>query len=182
MDWSSVALIVGLLSVALCIFFGLRGFRKEINKNLSEIEINTRPVGDMKDKIITMSNTIEKIWDSIPRSGGQTVERNFEKLGKVKITAEPHATETRYFVVIQKPILKEGFLIKTGKETEFLKKELEVFSRETLISILSPHRMRIRLPSTDPKICTKFMTFLLNWLNTTYVQSLDKMKEFEEPI
>ncbi len=61
-------------------------------------------------------------------------------------------------------------------------RENELFGKEGHILVLSANRMRYRLPSTDPKACTEFVTFLLKWLNSTYVESLKEIKEYEEPI
>ena len=157
-----LGLLIGLISIALAlffgIFFGLRGFGKGISSELSSI----------KETVIAIRTTAEKTWDLIlrhfPASGG-TIVRELENLGKVSITAEPGANETTYFIEIEKPILREGFFVKKGKEREFLETEIKLLGKEGTVNILSSTRMRYRLPSNDPTVCTEFVTFLLKWLN-----------------
>ena len=172
---TNLELLIGLVAIALAIFFGLWGFRRGIISELSTI----------KETVIKIQGTAEKTWDLVlrrfPESGG-TVVRELENLGKVRITAEPGEKETSYLIEIEKPILREGFFIKGTKEPEFLKKEVGFFGKEANASVFSANRMRYYLPTTDPKTSTEFITFLLKWLNSTYVESLKGIKEFEEPI
>jgi len=174
-----LGLLIGLISIAIALFFGLffglAGLRSSIVTELSTI----------KETVIAIRTTAEKTWDLIltrfPTSGG-TIERELENLGKVKITAEPGQKETAYLIEVEKPIFREGLLIKTSNEPEFVNKEKELLGKEGTVSVSLPTRMRYHLPTTDPKTCTEFMTFLLKWLNSTYVESLKDVKEFEEPI
>ncbi len=190
-----LGLLIGLISIALAlffgIFFGLRGFGKGISDELSTLRENTKPIREIRDKIngigekvIAIQGTTEKAWDllSATLAKGGTVERNLDNLGKVKITAEPATDETVYLIEIEKPILKEGLFFKKAKEPDFIKQETKILGKEGETTILSPHRMRYHLPSTDPKACTEFVTFMLKWLNSTYVESLKDVKGFEEPI
>ena len=187
-----IGLLVGLISIAIAIFFGLRGFRTGVTDKLSSIEKNTELIGDIKDsagrierEVVVIHGTVDKSWDLLRdmRFGeSQTVERNLENLGKVKITAEPGEEQTSYLIEIEKPILKEGYIAKISKETELSKQEKELFGQETGVRILSSNRLRLYLPSTEPAICTEYVTYLLKWLNSTYFESLSKIKDFEEPI
>jgi len=174
-----LGLFIGLISIALALFFGLffglAGLRNSIVTELSTI----------KETVIAIRGTVEKTWDLILThfpTGGGTVERELENLGKVKITAEPDLNATAYLIEIEKPILKEGLFAKTAKEPEFVRMGKKLLGEEGNFSVLSPHRMRYSLPCTDPEPCTEFVTFLLKWLNSTYLKELDKTKEFEGPI
>ena len=174
-----LGLLIGLISIALGLFlglfFGLAGFRKSVTSELSAI----------KEAVTAIRTTVDKTWDLVVvrfgESGG-TVERELEKLGKVRITAEPGEKETTYLINIEKPLFKEGPLFKSLKDPEFLKKEIDLLDKEGTAEVFSPRRIRYYLPSTDPKKCTDFITFLLKWLNSTYVESLADIDEFEEPI
>ena len=142
----------------------------------------------IKEAVIAIRTTADKTWDLIvrqfiPSSG--TVERELENLGKVRISAEPGKDETSYLIEIEKPILNEGLLIRASSQSEFVNTEKKLFGEQWKRSrgvFLSPTRTRYYLPSTDPKTCTGFVTFILQWLNSTYVDSLKDIKEFEEPI
>lgn len=190
-----LGLLIGLISIALAlffgIFFGLRGFGKGISNELSSLRKNTEPIGEIKDKIsglgervIAIQGTTEKAWDilSATLTKGGTVERNLENLGKVKITAEPGKDKTYYLIEIEKPVLKNEYIVKIDKETELVKEEMKLFGQESQVIVLSPTRMRWHLTSTDPKTCTEFVTFMLKWLNSTYIESLKQITEFEESI
>jgi hypothetical protein len=172
---NNLELLIGLVAIALAIFFGLWGFRKGIGDQLSTI----------KDAVVAIRTTVDKTWDLVVvRFGvsGGTIVRELDKLGKVRITAEPGEKETSYLIEIEKPILHEDYFVKIAKRGEFLEKRRQFFDQEIYIIASSPNRLRIRLPSSDPKTCSEFMTFVLKWLNSTYVESLKEIKEFEEPI
>ena len=174
-----LGLLIGLISIALAlffgIFFGLAGFRKSVTSELSTI----------KETVIAIQATAEKTWDLIlrqfaPSSG--TVVRQLGNLWKVKISAEPGAKETIYLIEIEKPVLKDEYIVKIGKETKIAHEEMRLFGKESYVIALSPTRMRWSLPGTGSKTCTEFITFMLKWLNSTYVESLKQITEFEEPI
>jgi len=174
-----LGLLIGLVSIAvglfLGLFFGLAGFRKGITSELSAI----------KETVIAIQATAEKTWDLILRhfpTGGSTIERELENLGKVKITAEPGKDETTYLIEIGKPLLILGMIDRLSKKTGLAKKETEMFGREPRFVILSPTRTRINIPCTEAKLCTEYVTLFLKWLNSTYVESLKDVKDFEEPI
>jgi len=175
---NNLELLIGLVAIALAIFFGLWGFRRGVTSELSTI----------KEAVVAIRTTVEKTWDLVVLRFGEsrgTVERHLENLGKVRITAEPGKDETAYLIEVEKPILRESVLIKVSNQPEFLNKEKEFFgeqSRRSRGAFLSPNRTRYYLPSTNPKTCTDFITFVLKWLNSTYVESLKGIKEFEEPI
>jgi hypothetical protein len=174
----AVTIFLGLVAIALTVFFGLKGLPKGVQQELSTI----------KDAVLAIRGTAEKTWDLVVRQFGAsagTVERELENLGKVRITAEPGKDETSYLIEVEKPVLREGLLVRASNQPEFLNKEKEFFGEQSERSrgvFLSPNRTRFYLPSTDPKTCTEFMTFLLKWLNSTYIESLGEIKEFEEPI
>ena len=174
-----LGLLIGLISIAIALFFGLffglAGLRSSIVTELSTI----------KETVIAIRGTAEKTWDLVVTRFGVssgTVVRELENLGKVKITAEPGVKETVYLVEIEKPILKEGLLIRGGKQSELVVREKGLFEREGAVNVFSPRRMTYRIPSIDPKTCTEFITFFLKWLNSTYVESLKEIEKFEEPI
>ncbi len=183
-------LLIGLISIALSLFlglyFGLAGFRKGVTSELSSIKKDViTELSSIKEAVIAVRTTVEKTWDLIVSQfgvSGGTIERELENLGNVKITAEPGAEVTTYLIEIEKAIMKEGPFFKKAEETDFVKQETEILGGKTGIIILSPHRMRYSLPSTDPEVCTEFITFFLNWLNSTYFESLEQITEFEESI
>lgn len=171
----ALTIFFGVIAIALTIFFGLKGLPKDVLGELSRI----------KEAVIAIRTTVEKTWDLMLRQsaqGGGTVERQLENLGKVRITAEPGKDNTSYLIEIEKPLLKEGPLYKIVQEPDFVKQEGKILGQQSQITVLSPNRMRFNIPCTDPKPCTEFVTFLLKELNSTYVESLKEIKKFEESI
>ena len=176
---ANLELLIGLISIALGLFlglfFGLSGFRKGVTSELSKI----------KEAVIAIRTIVDKTWDltvsQLGESGG-TVKRELKNLGTVSITAEPATDKTIYIFEIEKPILKEKFFFKKATEPDFVRQETKILGDEASAAIFSTHRMRYEIPSTDPKTCTDFVTFLLKWLNSTYIESLKEIDKFEEPI
>ncbi len=155
-----LGLLIGLISVALAIFFGLSGFRNRVTDKLSSIEKHTEPIGDIKDKIsgmgervIAIQGATEKAWDllSAQLTKGGTVERNLDNLGKVKISAEPGADETSYLIEIEKPTLAEGLFTKLAKEPNFVQTETQFLGREGYFSVLSIKKGTVSSTQQRPK-------------------------------
>jgi len=173
MDW---ALFSGLLAIAIAIFFGLYGFRKDVSNKLS----------DIRDKLITMGVTLENAWELIRLrfvGASGTVERNLKNLGKTTISAEPDVKSTIYLIKVEKPVLKGGLIDKLSKNTKFEDIEKKMFNEKiTGIHVFLPNQMRVEVPSIDPKICTEYISLFLKWLDTTYFNLLYKIKDYEEPI
>jgi len=173
MEWG---LFVGLLAIAVAVYFGLSGFRKDVSDKLS----------DIRDKIIAMGTTMDKAWDLLKIRFGVatgTVERNLKNLGKTKITASPATDKTIYFIEVEKAVLYDGLIIKLSKESDLENKEKQLFSGRvpSLFTTLGT-RLTIEVPCTESKLCTEYISLLLKWLDTTYYESLSKIKDYEEPI
>jgi len=173
MDW---AVFSGLLAVAVAIYFGLQGFRKDVSDKLS----------DIRDRVIAMAMVVDRAWDLLKIHFGVatgTVERNLANLGKVKITARPSADMTTYFIYVEKPVLQDGLIEKLSKEGDLEEKEKQLFGGRVPTYLTNlPNRLTVEVPCTDPKICTEYISVLLKWLDTTYYEGLSRIKEFEEPI
>lgn len=181
-------LLIGLIAIALGIFFGLRGFGKQIRDDLAVIRQQTKPIEEIKnktnniaEKIVAMSNTLEKGWDIIQAQllKAGTVEKFLDNLGKIRISAKPGKEKTTYTIEIQKPILNMDFIEKKSKETGFWKKEVEIFGQETKFTTLSPRKMLVHVPSNDPVRCTTYIATFMKWLDTNYFESLKEIQTFE---
>lgn len=173
----AATVFLGLLGIAIATFFGLKAFRTDITNELSAI----------KEKVIVIQETAQNVWDVIRRSplvgAAGTIERNFTNLGKVKITAEPHLENTIYYLLAEKPIFDDDRISKSSKDTQFEEQEKKLFAGKTAaVSTPIPNRLRLTLPCTEPKVCADYVSLFLEWLNSTYYQSLPKAEDFEEPI
>jgi hypothetical protein len=186
---TEVEIDINVLSIALGLFFGLltialaiRGTK--IGERLKNIEVHTAGISKIGDKISNMDERTSNMWDLIHRHFFRegTVSRKSKNLGKIKVTAEPRENNTDYLIEVEKPVLSGGLIEKISKESKLKQKEIEFFGEETSHLAISPRKVMFRLPSTDPKTCTKFMSFLLKWLDSTYWKSLARVEDFEKPI
>lgn len=174
MDWG---ILLGLIAVAVAIYFGLWGFRKDVSDKIS----------DIRDKVMVVGNTLDKAWDLMKIHYGAstgTVVRNLPNLGNIKVSAEPGPKNTMYIIEVEKPIFQEALLLKISRETQLGDKEKEIFGKEPQIglTVFSPTRMRLTLPCTEPKICTDYITVVLKWLDSEYFTAIPEIKDFEENI
>lgn len=171
-----LGILLGLIAVAVAIYFGFWGFRKDVTDKLS----------DIRDKVMTMGVTLDKAWDLLKiRLGGEagTVERNLSNLGKTKISAQPAEDETVYVIEIEKPILHDDFIMKLSKTTDLEAKEKQLFNNEIpKVLTVIPTRLQVRVPCTEPTKCTEYVSMLLKWLDSTYYNALPRIKEYEDPI
>jgi len=171
-DW---AIFLGAAAIAVAVFFGLWGFRKDVSDKLFTVN----------EKLTAIGVTADKLWDFLThQSFYATVERTLANLGRTKISAEPGPEGTNYLVEIQKPILQQELILKVFNQKGFVEQEREIFGKEIMmgLAVFSPTRVRIRIPCTEPQPCAKYMTLWLKWLDATYFAALPEIKSFEEPI
>lgn len=178
MNWE---LLVGLIAIAIAIFFGFGSLTKNFRDEFKDI---SRQLASIKEKIIEVATKFDTAWGMINArwTAGGTIQRTLPNLGKVQISASPEAKRTQYDIQVEKVVLKGGLIEKATRDSGFFNKEVELFGEPTGHMILSSHVMRLQVPSTDPKVCTQFLTEYLNWLNSTYTKALKAVDEFEEPI
>jgi hypothetical protein len=109
-----------------------------------------------------------------------TATLTLKNLRKVEVTAEPNEKETIYYIEVEEPVLKTGFIVKKSKETKLATKEKELFGKEPQIRVYDARRMVLRVPSTDPRICAEYVSLFLKWLDTDYWGSLKELEEYEK--
>lgn len=171
-----LAIFLGAVAIAAAIYFGLWSFRKDIGNKLS----------DIRDRVMVMGITVDKAWELLKiRFGveGRTVERDLSNFGKARISAKPGIDSTVYIIDVEEPFLQDNLINKLVKTTGLEDVERESFdNRVATVTTPTATRMLISIPSTDAKKCTKYMTIFLKWLDSTYYDSLVKIKDYEEPI
>lgn len=184
----ALAIFFGLAGIGACVFFGLRGFKGGV---VGEIRDTTKDVrsdlSTIREKVVIMQETVKNVWGVVRRSpyltGAGTVERRLENLGRVVITAEPHLESTDYFLKFEGSVFDADLIIKLSKETGVEEKEKEMFGGELAgINTPVPNRLEVEVPSTDPEVCTKYMSLFLKWLDSEYMKAAPKIEDFEEQI
>ena len=186
-------ILIGLLGIgvpiSISIFFGLHGFRRGITEKLSELSDKLTEIKGHTESIGSMDRTLGSLHGQITtmvelsKPPGGTVEGTLEKLGKVKVTAEPGENVTNYHIEVSEPVLKDGFIPKiANQDDEFQEKRSKTFEGMTIrVTVLTPKRVIVRLPSTNPTTCSEFMTYFIKWLDSKYIKSLSKnVEEFEK--
>jgi len=171
-----LGILLGLIAIAVAIYFGLWGFRKDTGDKLS----------DIRDKVVAMGLTLDNAWALLKMHFlGQTgtVERNLRNLGKTKITAKPGEKTTEYTVDVEKAVLEQGLIGKLSKTTGLEDIEKKFFGDQIPTGITPvPTRVIVTLPCSDSQKCTEYMSTFLKWLDSTYYDLLPKIKDYEEPI
>ena len=167
-------LLIGLIGIALAIYFGLRG----IPSSLRKIEEYTKPIERTAEIVTRLDERIEAVLRLLPL--GKTVELTLKNVGEIKVSAEPSLEYTDYHIQAKKPIFRSGFLVKKSKETDLGEKEKELFGSEVNVTFITSTQGILRVPSTDPKTCVKFITIFLKWLDSTYWESLKELEEYEK--
>lgn len=175
-----LGVLIGLLGIALAIFFGFRTFTGGIRDHLR----------DIKTELALVRQKLDDIWDLRPWGGfgaspaAGTVHRKMEHLGSVSISARPGPTTTEYRVEIEKPLIRQGLIVKLAKETGFVDKvEKSLLDDLPRITELSSRAFLMHIPSTDSRLATEYMTRFLEWLDSDYIRRIDhELDDFEKPI
>jgi hypothetical protein len=181
-----VSVILAGVMIGLAVFLGLRSFTDSVGKKVSNAKDSI--VGELspiRDRLITIDERTDTIWRfemAKATSSTGTVEKYLKNFGKTTITAEPGKDDTAYIVEVEKGTVAMHFSLKIAEETSLNDIEREMFGRIVGFIPLRPNRFRLQVPSTDPKVCTKYMSIFLKWLDTEYVEALPRLKDFESGI
>lgn len=156
-----LGMLLGLIGIAIAIFFGVKSFNNNIRTKLEEI----------LRSLVKIDTRLEDFVQFRDFAKSGTVEVELESFGKTKITAEPGSEDTSYIIEITKGTLKGLLIDKLSKSTGFEDKEKSLFSNKIpLYTNLSSKAVRFKLPSTDAELCIKYINLLLRWLDTEYVK------------
>lgn len=62
-----------------------------------------------------------------------------------------------------------GFIEKKSLETDLSEKERGLFgTRQPVITSIDSRRVVLRVPSSDPGVCRRYVAYFLKWLDSTY--------------
>lgn len=162
--------IVGIIITLIGIAFAL-------NSKLSTIEENTKPIKKIEEIVTRLDERFQPFYFS---QAHRTARFDMTHLGKVEVSAEPLTNETKYYITIEKPILLSGLIEKRSKETYLAEEEKRLFGKETQFTVVDAQRIVWYVPSTDPEVCTKYMSSLLKWLDGTYATEVRQIEDYEK--
>ena len=183
-DWTldvSLGPLIGLLALALAVFAGLSRFTGGVGGHLV----------DIKNDVKGVRERLEDIWNLRPGPlfGGApaaaTVVRRMEHLGKVTISAKPAGNSTVYVINVERPVIREGLIVKLSQGSAF---EADIEERmfgknHPRVLERSGTSLLVDVPTADAQIATEYMTLFLEWLDTEYMSRIDQeIDDFERPI
>ncbi len=169
-----LGMLLGLLGIAIAIFFGVHSFNNNIRNKLE----------DILRSLVKIDTRLEDFVQFRDFSKSGTVEVELENFGKTKITAEPSSNDTSYIIEVTKGVLKTSVIDKLSKSTGFENKEKSLFNNEIpKYMSLSPKAVRFRVPTTDADLCVKYINLLLQWLDSEYIKGYKaEIDNFEKGI
>ena len=179
-DLGLLSVFVALIGVGLAVYFGLRPPLRALNETISTV---AKDVSALREKS-------DGIWDILVQSrpnnlaGGATIAVKLKTFGEVKVSARPGADDTEYVVNSNEPLLRANFVVRLSRATDLENEEKKFFAGKIpIISDLSPGKVQLRVPSTDPEVCTAYMHKFLEWLDTVYLDAVKReIDRFEQPI
>jgi len=182
-----ITVFLGVVALALAVYFGLRNSTNYFGKKIDDIkqDIITELVG-IKESITKISTRADDIFlvATVFAKGHRTgtIIVDLKHYGKTKVSAEPASSQTIYLVQPEKGKINDSTLSKVGKQTDLAPYEIQKFGRETSVMVIG-NTLRIICPSSDPKVCTDYMSYFLKWLDTKYADAQQKeIEEFENDI
>lgn len=179
--------LLAIIGIGLCVYLGLRGFTNRLTDKISDVRDNIiTELSNIGRKLDKVEMRAEDIWQSaqgyFSRPSG-TIVRTLNNFGKTKISAELGAEAITYVIQVEKGILSAGIVGRLSKITELSKIEINLFGSEPRVFSVHPNGIRIIVPSTDPKLCTQYISIFLKWLDTEYHSGRQQqIDEFERDI
>jgi hypothetical protein len=146
-------------------------------RKLDRIEDNTQPIKTINETMIRLDERTTGLGGRV--SG--TVIVTLKNLGKVTVSATPmNPSETHYSLQFEKPIKFEA-IHSVACQTGLDEKEKQMFSRTVRLVPVNPTHLVIRAPSSDPKLCSEYVSLFLRWLDSDYLAGLEKsLAEYEQ--
>lgn len=179
---------LGVLTLALAIFFGLRGFTKDIGTKLDSVkEAIITEMSGIKGTIARIderaSNLLTLAQSYVFKGSSGTVTGVLRNFGKTSVSVELSSSQTIYTIEVEKGEIGVGIIGRLSKKTNLAKIEIEMFGSETAIFGLNPRKIRLAVPSVDSEACKKYMSIFLQWLDKEYAEeSKDAVRAYEEGI
>lgn len=169
----NLGIFLGLIGIAIAIFFGVRGFNKDIRDRIENIIRS----------LVKIDTRLEDLINRNPSASSNTVVKELNNFGSTSISATPGNDGTEYTIKVNKGNLSDDLIIKLSKHSSLAPKEMEIFGVETELYTLGNKTLRVSIPSTDSKKCTQYISFLLKWLDTEYIElQRAELASFEEDI
>lgn len=172
------------IALGVAIFLGLRGFTNRMNDQVSDAKDDiVEELSDIKETLTKIDTTTGNLVQIATGAAAGTVVRQLKNFGETQIAATPGPTNTTYTISVEKGIIDTDIMGRASLLTGLTEREVKMFGGQMVKSFsLGRRRFRLTLPSTDPKVCTEYMSILLSWLDTEYQNELQGISAFEDNI
>ncbi len=183
-----ITVLLGVLALGAAIFFGLRGFTDKIGRKVDQTKDDiVTELSDINEKIVkidTNTDNLVQLANAYLTSSTGTVTRQLKNFGATKISALPASGETLYIIRTARGRLDSKSVSKISKETGFENEERKLLAgRDVVVQSVGSNILRVEVPSTDPELCTKYMSMFLKWLDTQYIETIKReTSQFEDNI
>ncbi len=177
---SAVGLVFGGLAVYLAIWSKI-GLGEKIAKGFADLREPGSVIGRDIDK--RMGDLVEIIRMLVPQSG--TVTYTLPNIGNVEVpVTDMDNDKTSYNIKAKQAIFTSRFLVtKMNENKELQEKERTLFGeKQPMLHSPIPTILRAEIPSGDKDKCSEYMAFLLEWLDTEYLEKRKELVEAESSI
>lgn len=183
-----ITVLLAVLALGAAIYFGLRGFTDKVGKKVDQtkddIVTELSGINEKIVKIDTNTDNLVQLANNYLTSSIGTVTKQLKNFGSTQVSARPASNETEYIIKVEHGKLDSISMSKISRETGFQDKEDELLSgKKVRADSIGSNMLRIHVPSTDPDLCTKYMSMFLKWLDTEYIESIKReISQFEDNI
>jgi hypothetical protein len=183
MSWILVGLnlsldtVVSIVGIVIPLMITFIGSIMWLARKLDKIETNTDPIKAISETMIRLDERTKLLAG---KTSG-TVHITLKNLGDVSVSASPvDSNMTSYTLQFSK-----GFnfsaIAAISKTTGFEDVEKKMFSQVPQALPVTPTLLILRVPSSDPKVCSNYVSKFLTWLDTEYFNRLGKaISEYEQ--
>ena len=176
--------LLGLIGIAIAVFFGLRAFTGNIGNKLEAI----------REKVNAIEHTANDVWAVIRAKFVEaegTIEVQLPNFGRTIISAEPGPQDTEYTLRVSNHKLSGKYIAKLSLEKNLKidnelitlnEYEVSLFEEPVNVISLGSRVLKMRDPCVEARICTEYMNIFLKWLDTIYFLAIPEANDFEKSI
>jgi hypothetical protein len=174
---TAISLILSIVGASIAVL----GLLFKISEKLSRIQENTGKIEDVKTEVTKLATGVDVVIRYGLQTSKGTVTVTLPQLGRVSVSAQPGSQSTEYKLEFTKThhVLDHNYISKKTKELGFAKTEIVMFGKESQLASLGPNLMVLVVPSTDPKLCSDYVSAFLKFIDSLLEGYAEELKEYE---